>query len=119
MTNREWLNMLAAEAPDKLTEFFDAEHVDGGAAELEAAYAKNRALREHIRKMQEGRNGWHVKAEKLANQVDELAAQLDLLEQQLVLALAYKVENDALRERNRKMAEQLVDIRAVIEDDLR
>ena len=28
MTNREWLNMLAAEAPDKLTAWFESEHVD-------------------------------------------------------------------------------------------
>ena len=28
MTNREWLNMLAAEAPDQLTAWFESEYVD-------------------------------------------------------------------------------------------
>lgn len=45
-------------------------------AELEAAHAKNRALKLHISKMQQGRHGWHVKGVELQRQVDELTAQL-------------------------------------------
>lgn len=44
--------------------------------DLETAYAKNRVLRAHISKMQNGRNGWHIKAEKLQKQVDELTTEL-------------------------------------------
>ena len=44
--------------------------------DLETAYAKNRILRAHISKMQNGRNGWHIKAEKLQKQVSELTAEL-------------------------------------------
>lgn len=53
--------------------------VSGLQADLEAAYAKNRSLRTHIRKMQEGRNGWHIKAKKLQKEVDELQKQVDKL----------------------------------------
>ena len=44
--------------------------------DLETAYAKNRVLRAHISKMQNGRNGWHIKAEKLQKQIDELTTEL-------------------------------------------
>ena len=44
--------------------------------QLEAAHAKNRALKLHISKMQAGRHGWHVKGVELQRQVDELTAQL-------------------------------------------
>ena len=44
MTNREWLNMLAHEAPDQLTEFFDAEHVDPYECSRERVEAMERAL---------------------------------------------------------------------------
>ena len=40
--------------------------------ELEAAHAKNRSLKLHISKMQDGRHGWHLEAEKLQSKVDEL-----------------------------------------------
>ena len=94
MTNKEWLDYLAHNAPDELAAWFDAEHVehqeralDGDTDaleakcsklydELDAAYAKNRSLREHIAKMQEGRNGWHIKGRELQKQVDNLAADL-------------------------------------------
>lgn len=41
-------------------------------ADLEAAHEKNRALKAHIGKMQNGRHGWHVKAKELEEQNDEL-----------------------------------------------
>ena len=44
--------------------------------QLEAAHAKNRALKAHISKMQSGRHGWHVKGVELQRQVDELTTQL-------------------------------------------
>lgn len=37
---------------------------------------KNRSLKAHISKMQQGRHGWHVKGVELQRQVDELTAQL-------------------------------------------
>lgn len=40
--------------------------------ELEAVHAKNRSLKLHISKMQDGRHGWHLEAEKLQRKVDEL-----------------------------------------------
>lgn len=52
--------------------------------DLEAAYAKNRVLRAHISRMQNGRNGWHIKAEKLQKQVDELTAERDALADDLL-----------------------------------
>lgn len=50
--------------------------VDELTEQLEAAHAKNRALKAHISKMQSGRHGWHVKGVELQRQVDELTAQL-------------------------------------------
>lgn len=52
--------------------------------DLETAYAKNRVLRAHISKMQNGRNGWHIKAEKLQKQIDELTAERDALADDLL-----------------------------------
>lgn len=88
MTNKEWLEYLANNAPDELAAWFDSEHVetangtlDGDTDaleakceklydELDAAYAKNRALRQHIAQMQNGRNEWHVKAVRLEKQLE-------------------------------------------------
>ena len=95
MTNWEYLEALANNSPDELQAWFDSEHVEtpnatlhGDTAaldakcnmlydELDAAYAKNRSLREHIAKMQEGRNGWHIKGKELQKKVDSLTAELD------------------------------------------
>ena len=52
-------------------------------ADLEAAHAKNRALKAHIGKMQDGRHGWHVKAKELQEQVDSLTAERDELKVKL------------------------------------
>ena len=85
MNNREWLYSL--DVAD-LSDWFDAEHVenqeralDGDTDaleakcsklydELDAAYAKNRSLRQHISQMQNGRNEWHVKAVRLEKQLE-------------------------------------------------
>ena len=55
MTNREWLNMLAAEAPDQLTAWFESEYVDPTEyIVLAQAYKVERAgLRERLRKVLE------------------------------------------------------------------
>lgn len=46
-------------------------------ADLEAAYAKNRSLRQHISQMQNGRNEWHVKAVSLEKQLEAVNKQCE------------------------------------------
>ena len=82
-TNREWLYSLE---PSELSAWFDAdcsetESINKLTAERDAAYAKNRALKQHIANMQEGRNGWHTKAEKLQAKVTELTAERNELKE--------------------------------------
>ena len=67
MTNSEYLDYLAHEAPDQLTAWFESKHVDPT--------------------------------------------------EYIVLAQAYKVENDSLREQNRAMAVTIANIREQLEDD--
>ena len=50
--------------------------------QLESAHAKNRSLRAHIAKMQEGRHGWHVKYPELERKNAELKARVDELERE-------------------------------------
>lgn len=47
--------------------------------QLESAHAKNRSLKAHIAKMQEGRHGWHVKYPALQKKNAELQAKVDEL----------------------------------------
>ena len=94
-TNREWLYSLE---PSELSTWFDAdcsetESINKLMAERDAAYAKNRALKQHIANMQEGRNGWHTKADKLQVKVAELTAERDELKAQVAELFD---ENDAL-----------------------
>jgi len=53
-----------------------SDSADGHIAELtnqlESAHAKNRALKAHIAKMQEGRHGWHIKGKELQQQVETM-----------------------------------------------
>ena len=72
-----WLWSEAAELQEKVDEQRksleaawedNAELID----QLESAHAKNRALKAHISKMQEGRHGWHVKGKELQEKVDAL-----------------------------------------------
>ena len=132
MTYLEYLQKLGAEQPDKLARLFAVEvdangilvaedvvtvepsEANDGYSELEAAYAKNRALREHIRKMQEGRNGWHVKAKEMDGKLAKAMAQRD---EYKLLAEAYKTERDVLRDENLKMALTIASIREQLEDD--
>lgn len=67
--------------------------VDELTAQLEAAYAKNRSLRTHVSKMQEGRHGWHVKGVELQREVDRLTSENISLARDLGECMA---ERDAL-----------------------
>ena len=62
--------------------------------ELDNARAKNRLLKAHIGKMQNGRNGWHIRAVRLQEKVDELTAERDLYREKLsrALDLAHEIE---------------------------
>lgn len=85
ISNREWLYSLE---PSELSAWFDAdcsetESINKLTAERDAAYAKNRALKQHIANMQEGRNGWHTKAEKLQAKVTEMTAERNELQEQV------------------------------------
>jgi chromosome segregation ATPase len=51
--------------------------------ELEVARGKNKAYKLHIAKMQDGRNGWHLKADKMQKQVEELEARVEKMREQL------------------------------------
>lgn len=53
------------EREDRTIAVVFAPNVDKLLADLEAAHAKNRALKAHIGKMQDGRHGWHIKAKEL------------------------------------------------------
>ena len=53
--------------------------VDELTEQLESAHAKNRSLKAHIAKMQEGRHGWHVKYPELERKNAELQARVDEL----------------------------------------
>ncbi len=105
-TNREWLFSLE---PSELSAWFDAdcfetENTNKLTAERDAAYAKNRALKQHIANMQEGRNGWHTKAEKLQAKVTELTSERNELQAQV--GELFK-ENDALVEERSNLQKQL------------
>lgn len=85
---REWWSGIVAELQAQLGNAADVnerqdleylsqcERIAKLTEQLEAAHAKNRALKLHIGKMQAGRHGWHVKGVELQQQVDELTAQL-------------------------------------------
>lgn len=45
-------------------------HITELTNQLESAHAKNRALKAHIAKMQEGRHGWHIKGKELQAERD-------------------------------------------------
>lgn len=74
--------------------------------DLEAAYAKNRSLRAHIKKMQEGRNGWHIKARKLQEEIDELEKQVGKL----------KAEREGWRMRCGKMLDAMSVARSIADE---
>jgi len=53
-------------------------------SQLESAHEKNRSLRQHIGKMQEGRHGWHLKGAKLESENAKLRDKLGILELETV-----------------------------------
>ena len=88
--------------------------VDELTDQLESAYAKNRALKAHISKMQDGRHGWHIKGKELQARVDELErenAKLSSDELHLRNALASaEFDNATLREKLGRMLDNAHEI---------
>ena len=87
--------------------------VDELTAQLESAHAKNRSLRTHISKMQEGRHGWHVKGVELQREVDRLARENVALARDLGECMA---ERDALRRENAKLSDDEFYLRCTLVD---
>ena len=96
----EWLDRQAA-----ITEHeweIEQAYINGGykeqiaelTEELDNARAKNRLLKAHIGKMQNGRNGWHIRAVRLQEKVDEQTAERDIYREKLsrALDLAHEIE---------------------------
>ncbi len=71
------------------------------AEQLESAHAKNRSLRQHIAKMQEGRHGWHVKGAELQREVDRLTRENISLARDLGECMA---ERDGLKRESAKLS---------------
>ena len=121
-TNREWLYSLE---PGELSAWFDAdcsetESINKLTAERDAAYAKNRALKQHISNMQEGRNGWHTKADKLQVKVAELIAERDELQAQIgELVAEIRKFKDMNNEVNAECAELQVKVDLLRDEFLR
>ena len=76
ITEREWRGQLSVQEYAKKSWYDKANELHEENEELqeqlEAAHAKNRALKAHISKMQEGRHGWHIKGKELQAKVDAL-----------------------------------------------
>lgn len=83
------------------------------AAQLEAAHAKNRSLRQHIAKMQEGRHGWHVKGVELRREVDRLTRENISLARDLGECMA---ERDELKRENAKLSSDEFYLRCTLVD---
>lgn len=124
ISNREWLYSLE---PSELSAWFDAdcsetESINKLTAERDAAYAKNRALKQHIANMQEGRNGWHTKAEKLQAKVTELTAERDKAREESVELYSDLVkasdEREHYREKCSKMATIIHDALMVMDEGM-
>ena len=107
MTNQEYLDYLAHNAPDKLTEWFNAEYPNG---EIDAKSAVSG-------------NSADSNDSYMQQRVDKLVEQRDAASSRAVeyyeLATAYKLENESLREQNRAMALTIANIRDTLEDDYR
>lgn len=85
MTNKEWLDYLAHNAPDELAAWFDAEHVetkemalDGDTAALNATIAE---LERKLRISWEYECKFQDERDELQAQVDELTAERDKLKE--------------------------------------
>lgn len=100
-TNGEW---LFSKPFEEQVAWMNAEHqdstLDGDTAaleakceklydELDAAYAKNRSLRQHIAQMQNGRNEWHVKAVRLEKQLEATEKQCELYSEKFGKCIDY------------------------------
>ena len=90
-----------------------ADEIDELTAQLEAAYAKNRSLRQHIAKMQAGRHGWHVKGAELQREVDRLTRENVSLARDLGECMA---ERDGLKRENAKLSDDEFYLRCTLVD---
>ena len=99
MTNKEWLDYLAHNAPDELAAWFDAEHVenqeralDGDESALNARIAElERKLRiswEYECKFQDERDVLQAEVDTLKVECDDLTSTCDDLENELHKAKA-------------------------------
>jgi len=117
-----WLDRQAAiterETEKKWSCFSDSAggHITELTEQLESAHAKNRALKAHIAKMQEGRHGWHIKGKELQKEADMLKKQLetaqDVNERQDLeyVSLAHEIGTlRAERDRYRELCSKLLD----------
>lgn len=82
-------------------------------AQLETAHAKNRSLKAHIAKMQEGRHGWHVKGVELQREVDRLTRENIALAHDLGECMA---ERDELKRENAKLSDDEFYLRCTLVD---
>ena len=78
-------SLMVTDAIDSLKDFYADEKRmnDKLTADLEAAHAKNRSLKAHIGKMQDGRHVWHERAEALQAKVDRLERENESLARDL------------------------------------
>ena len=118
ITDREWIDTECAKCGARENErdrdFTELQaKVDELTAQLEAAYAKNRSLKAHIAKMQEGRHGWHVKGEKLQREVDRLTRENISLARDLGECMA---ERDGLKRENAKLSDDEFYLRCTLVD---
>ena len=116
MTNKEWLEYLANNAPDELAAWFDAEHVeteeralDGDTDALERKSAD--LIHEYYKPM----------VAELQSKVDNLTAERDKLQEQLYIGWECECRLQAERERYRNKFGKCLDyadaIHALMDDE--
>ena len=125
MTNKEWLDYLANNAPDELAAWFDAEHVeteeralDGDTAALNAKLAalekKLRISWEYECKFQAERDELQAQVDTLKVECDDLTSACDDLENELHKA---KAERERYREKFGKCIDYADAIHALMDDE--
>ena len=80
MTNKEWLDYLAHNAPDELSAWFDAEHVE---TEERALDGDTAALNVKIAELTAERDEWKSRCEKGKAQFDAILAERELYREAL------------------------------------
>lgn len=126
MTNKEWLDYLAHNAPDELAAWFDAEHVeteeralDGNTAALNAKIAElERKLRiswEYECKFQDERDELQEQVDTLKVECDDLTSACDDLENELYKT---KAERERYREKFGKCIDYADAIHALMDEGM-